>query len=272
VPVPGPEGWSAEVDRLTAVLIVRDEAGRLPGCLASLRGAVDQVVVLDTGSSDGTRDLLAALAADPGTEPPLRWSERPFDDFSRSRSAALARVRTPFFLWIDADERLSPELASELARRRREGSLAAHDLWLLRRENRVLGRRMRARSLTGQWVGRLGRTGAVRLSGAPVHEGLVAHDRSGSPGRLDGVLIHEALDRVGPYLRKIDHYTSLEVQAGRSRHGRWQPLHLLATGPATFAREYLHRGCWRDGRAGLVWAALAAWSATLRSWKVLRGR
>ena len=88
---------------VTAVLIVRDEAARLPFCLASLRGAVDEIIVLDTGSKDTTRNLLARMAADPIQDPPLRWFERPFDSFSHSRMAALAHVATQYWLWIDAD-------------------------------------------------------------------------------------------------------------------------------------------------------------------------
>jgi len=270
---------------VTAVILARDEAGRLPGCLASLRGAVDRVEVQDTGSTDGTRDLLARLADDPAQDPPLSWHERPFDQFSAARTALHARVTTPWLLWIDADERLSADLAAEIARRRRRagpGGLDDHVLWLVRRENLVLGRRMRARSLAGQLVARLGRTGGVRLSGDPVHEGLVVRDLQGPPqasgqasagvsvGRLDHPLEHLALTAVRPYLRKIDHYTTLEAAAGRSRHGAWQPLHVLVTGPATAWREWAWRGAWRDGRAGAVWSLLAGWSATLRSWKVLR--
>jgi len=260
------------MDRITAVVIVRDEAARLPACLASLRGAVDEGVVLATGSRDGTGDLLARLAADPGGDPPLRWAQRPFDDFSRSRTAALALVRTPYWLWVDADERVSPALAGELAERRHCGTLGAHDLWLVPRENRVLGRAMRSRSLAGQQVARLARTGRVRLSGEPVHEGLVPLDPAAALGRCQGSLVHEVLDSVRPYLQKIDRYTTLEARSGRSRYGPWQPLHLVVTGPATLWREYVWRGGWRDGRAGLVWAALSAWSAVLRSWKALRRR
>jgi glycosyltransferase involved in cell wall biosynthesis len=273
VPSPLPDDHPGAI---TAVILVRDETARLPACLASLRGAADRVEVMDTGSTDGTRELLARLAADPAQEPPLRWSSRPLDDFSRARAALHARVTTPWLLWIDADERLSPALAAELARRRRErgpGGLGAHPLWCVPRRNHVLGRPMRARSLRAQRVARVGRTRAVQLSGEPVHEGLVlrpAH-RDAAVGRLAGTLEHLALTGVRAYLRKIDRYTTLEARSGRSRYGPLQPLHVLVTGPATFWREWAWRGAWRDGGPGLVWALLAGWSAALRSWKVLRG-
>jgi len=275
---------------LSAAILVLDEVANLPACLATLRGAVDEAVVLDTGSSDGTVALLRELAADPAQQPPVRWAERPFDDFSRARSALHGLVRTPYLLWIDADERLTPGLAAELAGLRASGDLAAHDLWTVRRRNRVLGRMMRAGPLADQRVARVGRVAAVRLSGDAVHEGMVVAYPDGGAAReaisgagagagrgagagaaaLRHPLDHHALVAVGPYLRKIDLYTTLEAESGRSAYGRWQLLHLLVTGPATFWREWLRRGFWRDRWPGLVWAALAGWSATLRSWKAWR--
>lgn len=254
---------------VTAVLIVRDEASRLPTCLASLRGAVDAIVVLDTGSGDATCDLLARLAADPRQDPPLRWSARPFDDFRRSRAAALQDVTTPYWLWLDADERCSPSLAAELGALRRSGRLVEHPLWLVPCQNVIRGRVMRSRSLAGRTLARLARLGATRLTDDPVHEGLETVDPAASRGHLEAPLIHETLLSVRRYLRKIDLYTTLEAAAGRSRYGPLQPLHLLATGPATFWRELVWRGGWRDGPPGWLWAGLSAWSATLRSWKVL---
>ena len=84
---------------LSAALIVRDEAEHLPGCLASLHGLVDEIVVVDTGSTDGS----AAIAASAGA----RVAEIPWHgDFSAARNAALDRCRGTWILYIDADERV----------------------------------------------------------------------------------------------------------------------------------------------------------------------
>ena len=92
--------------RLSAAMIVRDEAARLGGCLRSLCGLADEVVVVDTGSTDGTPELAAGLGACVIAFP---WR----DDFAAARNEALAHARGRWILYVDADERVAPVQASE---------------------------------------------------------------------------------------------------------------------------------------------------------------
>lgn len=85
--------------RISAVLIARDEAEVLPRCLASLRGAVDEIVLLDTGSTDGTPQIAWERGAS------VHHAEWP-NDFAAARNAALAHANGDWILWIDADEEL----------------------------------------------------------------------------------------------------------------------------------------------------------------------
>ncbi len=85
--------------RLSAALIVRDEERFLDGCLRSLNGLVDEIVVVDTGSTDGTREIARAHGAELGEFP---WC----GDFAAARNAALARATGDWILYIDADERV----------------------------------------------------------------------------------------------------------------------------------------------------------------------
>jgi len=90
---------------LSACLIVRDERELLPGCLWSLRGLADEVVVYDTGSTDGTQELARAAGA---VVVQGDWQ----DDFARARNAALAHCRGEWVLTIDADELFAGEAAA----------------------------------------------------------------------------------------------------------------------------------------------------------------
>lgn len=94
----------------------------LPGCLASARGAVDEVVLVDTGSADRTRDLARAAGA--------RVAERPWRDFADARNAALALATGEFVLQLDADERLAPAAAGALREVAARGDLDVAMLWL----------------------------------------------------------------------------------------------------------------------------------------------
>jgi glycosyltransferase involved in cell wall biosynthesis len=104
---------------LSAALIVRDEATMLGDCLRSLRGLVDEILVVDTGSTDGTPDLAAGLGARIVTFP---WQ----GDFAAARNEALARARGRWILYIDADERIGPVPPAERDRLLSDDSVVAY--------------------------------------------------------------------------------------------------------------------------------------------------
>jgi len=251
---------------ITAFLIVKNEARRLPDCLDSLAGCVDAIVVLDTGSTDGTTGYLARRANAPDG-PPLIWDRVPFRGFGPTRQAALERVTTPWALWIDADETVSPALAGRLAALHRTGELGRHDAWRIRRPARVLGRVMTQRNLANDRVLRLFRTDFGEITPTPVHEGLTL-PVGATIGEIDEPLIHDTMVSWRSYLAKVQHYTTLDARR-RLRDPSW--LHLLTGAPAAFLRNWLGRGGWRDGWPGLVWALTSAWSVLLLDWKLLRG-
>ena len=93
--------------RISLCMIVRDEAEVLPGFLDGVRGAWDELVAVDTGSTDATPRLLAAAGA--------RVLHRPWDDdFAAARNFGLERAGGEWVLVLDADERVGPALAAEI--------------------------------------------------------------------------------------------------------------------------------------------------------------
>jgi glycosyltransferase involved in cell wall biosynthesis len=90
---------------ITLCLIARDEEAMLPGCLASVKGAVDRMVVVDTGSHDGTRDIARQHGAEVVEH---AWN----DDFAAARNAGLAVIESGWILVLDADERLAAGAAA----------------------------------------------------------------------------------------------------------------------------------------------------------------
>lgn len=139
--------------RLTLCLIARDEEEMLPGCLASVAGVADEVVVVDTGSTDRTMEIARAAGATVLVRP---WD----DDFSAPRNLGIEHARGDWILILDADERLAPGA------------------------RKVLHRAMRRRDLD---VGFLRLHNAARLD-APPAAVLRGSDRLGEPARLPRLL------------------------------------------------------------------------------------
>jgi len=101
---------------ISLCMIVRDEQDMLPDCLASVAGAVDEIIVVDTGSVDGTVDIAEAAGA---RVVHFTWC----DDFAAARNAALPEVRGQWVLMLDADERLAPGAGSALRAAAEKGDL-----------------------------------------------------------------------------------------------------------------------------------------------------
>ena len=93
------------IPTLAAVILAKNEAKHIRDCIATL-GFADLVVVSDSFSDDGTAELASAAGAD--------VIQRPFDNFAGQRNAALDTVEAGWIFFVDADERITPELAAEV--------------------------------------------------------------------------------------------------------------------------------------------------------------
>lgn len=248
---------------VTAFMIVKNEEALLPRCLRSLVGVADELVILDTGSTDSTHSILEQAAADGGFSR-VRWDHHEFRDFSSARQANLDLVDTEWALWMDADEVLSNDLRDHLLALKQDGGLDAHTGWEIKRANRVLGRVMTSRGLNANYVMRLFRTARGRLNNTLVHEGIDL-DPDATVGRIEAPLFHDTLTEIRPYLAKVSHYTTLDAATDGDK--RFNPFHMLVTGPLTFLREYVSRGGFVDGWPGFVWCAISAYTSVNRDWK-----
>ncbi len=173
--------------RLTLCMIVRDEATLLPDCLRSVQGVVDRVVVVDTGSTDGTAEVARAAGA--------RVIEHAWqDDFAAARNAGLAAVRSGFVLVLDADERLAPGAGRVLRRALRKGGfdlgwLPLHDADAMdARPQDVLSGR--ARRGDPQWLPRLLRWTPDLAYRGCVHETVADWARERRTRRLAAPIVH----------------------------------------------------------------------------------
>lgn len=237
-------------------MIVRDEEQVLERALSSVDAVADEIVVVDTGSTDRTREIAAA-------HPGVRLLEATFHGFGDAKQRALDHCTGDYVLALDADEHLSAELVEKIRRLKANDRLREFAGFRVRRRNWIRGREMHGMGLGHQYVLRLFRRSGARYNGRLVHEGVLPGH--GPIGRLEQPIEHETLRSIDGYLKKIELYSSLEIQEGTRAFRAW---HMVLNPPAVFWKFYVWRGGFRDGLEGLLWAGLTAVGEFLRDLKL----
>jgi glycosyltransferase involved in cell wall biosynthesis len=238
------------VPKLTATLITRDEAAHIEAALDSVAWA-DEVVVVDSGSADGTADLARRHGA--------RVEVRGWPGYSAQKNYAASIASHDWILSLDADERVSPELAAEI-----KGLLAAEPAARGYRVPRVsfyLGRWIRGTDWYPDYQLRLYDRRAGEWNGRRVHESVAL---KGEPGELKHDLQHFPYRDISHHLQTIDRYTTLA--AGQMRaDGRTVSLAgLILHPPFAFLRNYVLRGGFLLGGVGFVVSALNSYYVFLK--------
>lgn len=241
---------------MAAVVLARDEAGTIERCLGALEWADQRLVLVDTATTDDT----AARAERCGAR--VAW--RRLESFAHQRNAALELVDGDWVLFVDADEVVTPALATEVRTRVAEPGEAV-GFWIPRR-NYICGRWVRHAGWYPDEQLRLLRRGYARYDEArPVHEVVLL---AGPAGQLHEPLIHFNYADLAQFRRKQARYADLEALALRRRGVRPRP-HTYPLQPLReFWRRYVTLEGYREGLLGLQLSALLAW-ATLRTYRRL---
>lgn len=231
--------------KLSVALITLNEAANLPRTLASI-GFADEIVVVDSGSCDGTQ----ALARQAGA----RLLEEPWRGFADQKNFAIAQCSGTWILSLDADEEVSPALAAEIrALLDAEPACAAYKIPRL---NHFLGHPLRH---GGYWPDpklRLFRRDAARFGQRAVHETMEVTGEGGI-GQLKGHLIHLCYPTLEEYIEHMNRYSTAAAQqlAAKGRAPRSLPALLwqtIANPAATFLYNYIVRLGFLDGLPGLL--------------------
>jgi glycosyltransferase involved in cell wall biosynthesis len=234
---------------LSVVLITQNAAGQLAECLASVAFA-DEVVVVDSGSTDGTVALAERYGA--------RVVEKEWLGFGRQKRFAVEQAANDWVLCLDADERVSPELAASLVRTL---EAPAATVYRMARRNRFLGRWLRHGEGYPDWSARLFDRRQARWSDDVVHEKLLY---AVSPGTLDGDLLHESAEDLGRYMEKQNRYTTLAAQE-LHRQGRRAGIAEFALSPLVrFIKFYFFRLGLLDGLPGLIHISIGCMNSFMK--------
>jgi (heptosyl)LPS beta-1,4-glucosyltransferase len=230
--------------KITATVITLNEEGSIAECLASLYFA-DEIVVLDSGSSDRTEELCRQY-------PKVRFFHQDWLGYGRQKNRAAELASHDWILNLDADERISPELRQSIE----TADLAACSAARMARENYFGDRWVRHCGWYPDYTVRLYDRRVCSFSEREVHESLV-HD--GRTVTLAGNLRHFTYAGISDYLRRMDRYSDLAARELYNSSKRCGTLAFLVKPPATFLKMYVLRLGFLEGRLGLVLSLLYAY-------------
>ena len=236
---------------LSLVIITRNAAHELADCLASVAFAAETIVV-DSGSVDDT----AALAVRSGAQVIVQaWQ-----GFGPQKNFAVGQAAYDWVLCLDADERVTPELA-EAVRALFAGGLPPVAAYSIARRNRFLGRWLAHGEGYPDWNIRLFDRRRARWSADLVHEKVLA---DGPVMRLRGDLLHASAESIDAYIAKQNRYTTIQAEAMHARGERAGVAQLVLSPAARFLRFYVFRLGFLDGAAGFAHIAIGAFASFLK--------
>jgi glycosyltransferase involved in cell wall biosynthesis len=248
------------VPRLSVTIITLNEAEHIGAAIDSVTWA-DEVIVVDSGSTDGTLDIARAKGVTVLTR---AWS-----GYVDQKNFAAQQASNDWIFSLDADERVPPALTAEI-----RGALAKDPETRAYRIPRVafhLGRWIRTTDFYPDYQTRLYDRRHARWQGKYVHESVTS---DGPVGQLQSPIEHYSFKNLQDQIDRINHYTTLAAQQMHEAGRRSSSLHLLVHPPAAFLRNYVLRRGFADGSVGLTISLVNAYSVFLKFaklWELQRG-
>ena len=243
-------------DTLSIAIVALNEEANLGRVLESVRWA-DEIIVVDSGSTDRTCDIAREYGA--------RVVIEPWRGYTAQKNYALELCAKDWILSLDADEEVSPELAEEI--RRVLAGPDSLDGYAMPRKNLFLGRWMRHGGFYPDPKLRLFRRGKAISTGRDPHDRFEMKNGE-RVGRLQGPLIHHTYPTLTLYLEHMNRYSSVWNRVPGAVPQRFSINAIVLRPLATFIYNYFFRLGFLDGREGLL---LHMYHAGYVSWKYAKG-
>ena len=237
--------------KISVVLITFNEADRLEAALKSVEGIADEIVVVDSHSTDET-EKIALKHTD-------RFFRREWTNYADQKNYANSKAAFPWILSLDADERLSPGLRQEILSLKEEDQAAS--AFSVPRQAYYLGRWIRHSGWYPDRKVRLFRNNNASWEGEFVHESL---EVEGEVKKLQGILQHFTYRDLSDQLLRVDTYSSLGAQKLYADQKRCRWHHLWALPFFSFLRTYVWKAGFLDGQAGFIIAVMQGYGVFAR--------
>lgn len=240
---------------LSVIVITRNEADAIRDCLSSVKWA-NEIVIVDSGSSDATVEICREFTD--------KVVIREWPGFGVQKNYALSLATGDWVFSIDADERVTAELRSEIQAVLREPG--EHRAFRMPRLSSFCGRFMRHGGWRPDYVTRLFKRDCARFSDDLVHERLLVE---GETATLTQPLIHLSYTDFEEVLDKLDRYSTAGAEMLARRNENSSLLRALGHGGWAFLRTYFLRAGFLDGREGFMLAVVNAETTYYRYLKLM---
>jgi len=242
--------------KISASIIVRNEEENIAALCETLDWA-DEIVIIDSDSTDRTVEIARRYTD--------RVFNRPFQGYRDKHQYADSMTTGDWIFWIDADERVTPELRGAIAELRLRPSGTLPDGFRIARRTLYQGRWIAHSGWYPDYQMRLYRKEASYWDGVAPHETARVNGRL---GRLDGELLHYTKRDLSEHHQVLDSYTTLAAGYLFNNGRRTRTLDLLVLPIAAFIRTWIIKQGFRDGIPGLIIAMFTAYSVFLKYAKV----
>lgn len=232
---------------LAVALIVKNEEKHLKACLETISGWVDEIVIMDSGSTDSTEAIAREF-----TDKFIVNEKWP--GFGPQRQLAQQHITSDYVLWLDADERVTPELKADI--QKAVASNKPNTAYKINRLSTAFGKQIKHSGWSPDWVTRLYKTSETHYNDALVHESVVI-PKGHNVEPLSGRLLHFTYEELNQYTKKTALY--MKSWADQREGKKTSSLSgAILHGFFRFFKMYVLKLGFLDGRHGLVLAILSA--------------
>ncbi|VEB21656.1 glycosyltransferase family 2 protein [Avibacterium volantium] len=235
---------------ISVAMIVKNEQQDLAQCLASVKDWVDEIVILDSGSTDNTKEIALQYGA-------KFYENTDWQGFGKQRQLAQQYVTSDYVLWLDADERVTDELRKNI--QQAVAKNLPNVVYDIPRISEVFGRLIRHSGWYPDYVVRLYQTQYAGYNDALVHEKVV-YPANAKVEKLAGNLLHYPYKNLHHYLVKSANYAQAWADQ-REKQGKKATLFQGIThAMSAFIKMYLLKSGFLDGKQGFLLAVLSSFS------------
>jgi glycosyltransferase involved in cell wall biosynthesis len=242
---------------LSAVIITKNEERNIGRCLQSLKDVADEIVVVDSGSTDRTKDICK--------EENVRFHFHEWEGYKEQKNFANSLAKHPLILSIDADEALSDDLRASILEVKENPQADGYEV------NRLT-------NYCGKWIHysgwypdrklRLFNRNKFKWGGEKIHEVVIPLEKDNKTSRLQGDLLHYSYYTISEHISQANHFTDLTAELAVEKGKKSSLIKILFSPVFKFMRDYIFKLGFLDGYYGYIICRISAQATFLKYSKI----